>query len=115
MIAHVVEDLADHASKEFEINVAKKEFFEGICDLSYCGYRGNTEEIKKIGENMPGWDRLYTLPLEDLSKLDIPVLNFGPLGKDLHKKTERVNIPFLFDIYPYLLSHVIQTIQDKVR
>jgi arginine utilization protein RocB len=115
MIALVIKDLADHAAKNFEINVAKKEFFDGICDLSYCGYRGNKEEIKKIGENMPGWNRFYSLPLEDLSELDIPVLNFGPLGKDLHKKTERVNIPFLFDVYPYLLSHVIQIIQDKVR
>lgn len=105
-----VQDLVDNAAEKFSLNIDTKPFFEGICDLSYCGYRGKAEDITELGANMPGWGSLYSLPAEDLAEIDIPVLNFGPVGKDLHKKTERLCLSFLFDFYPELLSSVIRSI-----
>ncbi len=39
---------------------------------------------------MPGFGTKYSLPLEEMQKLNLPVVNIGPFGKDAHKFTERL-------------------------
>jgi len=56
---------------------------------------------------VPGYRTLYELPLQALRKLDIPVLNLGPVGKDAHKHTERIHERYAFEVYPALLCKAV--------
>jgi arginine utilization protein RocB len=53
---------------------------------------------------MPLWDRGYSVPLEVLESLNIPVLNLGPVGKDAHKWTERLDVDNAFGALREMLS-----------
>jgi arginine utilization protein RocB len=42
-----------------------------------------------------------------LKKLDVPVTNFGPIGKDDHKNTERLHLPYFLDTLPFLFRKFV--------
>ena len=79
----------------------------GITDLSFTGFNGNAEELEALAKNMPLWGRGYEIPLDALTRIDIPVLNFGALGKDCHKMTERVDMEYSLNVFPKLLHFLI--------
>ena len=39
---------------------------------------------------MPAFGSKYDLPIKDMQKLNLPVVNIGPFGKDAHQYTERL-------------------------
>ncbi len=102
-----------HAAAEMAVPLDIRPFFEGVCDLSYCGFSGELGDVKAFEENMPGGDLIYRFPSEDLVKLDIPIINFGPVGKDAHKKTERLHLPFYLGEYPGLLQRLIDAVVEQ--
>jgi arginine utilization protein RocB len=53
-----------------------------------------------LSANTPLWGKNYALPLEDLQKIDIPCVLLGPIGKDAHKATERVELDYSFNVLP---------------
>ncbi|MBN2899705.1 MAG: M20/M25/M40 family metallo-hydrolase [Clostridia bacterium] len=85
------EHLDGYSRKNFHVEMRKKNFFMGISDMSYTS-KGNVKEIiESVSPNMPLWDKeVYSIPFEEMNELDIPVINIGPWGKDLHQFTERV-------------------------
>lgn len=85
----------------------KKNYFMGISDLSYVALNDSDEVIPYVGPNMPHWERMYSVPFEEMSQLSIPIINIGPWGKDLHKFTERVYKVDLLERTPKILKHVI--------
>jgi arginine utilization protein RocB len=78
--------------------------YEGISDLSEMGL--DERDIKTLTENLAGYGTLFTYPFEEMKSLDIPVINLGPIGKDAHKWTERVHIPYLTETLPLLLKRL---------
>lgn len=92
------------------VDLKIRTLFEGVSDLSYCGFEGEAEEIRTVGENLPGWGSLYRFPEESLVKLDIPILNLGPFGKDAHKNTERIHLPYSLEVYPELLKETVRQV-----
>ena len=56
---------------------------------------------------MPGWGRVFSLPMDDLLSLDVPLAGLGPSGKDAHKDTERLELDYSFDIAPRMLEKAI--------
>ncbi len=95
-------------ARELGTEVLQADLFEGVCDLSYCGFSQGRKELDILERNTPGWGAPYRLPSEDLIKLDIPICNLGPVGKDAHKRTERVHLPFLLDVLPHLLQEAVE-------
>lgn len=77
----------------------------GICDLCYTGVK--SENMRDISSNILGLNKNYTFPIESLKKIDIPSVVFGGFGKDFHKYTERLNIPYSLEILPKLYEHLI--------
>ena len=61
-----------------------------------------------LAENTPGWGKVYNLPLEVLLKLDVPVVNLGPSGRDAHKYTERLDLRYYLGPYPILFRSLIR-------
>lgn len=111
VIATAAEDLVSKAA-ETGTGVELRPFFEGVCDLSYCGFCGEIEDVTAFAKNMPGGNLIYRFPSDGLVQLDIPIINFGPVGKDAHKKTERLHLPFYLETYPALLQYLVDRIAE---
>jgi len=103
-----VEALISYA-RDLGISLAHAEFHRGVSDLSYCALQ-DAAAAGAVRENCPAWGRGYHLPLEDMARLDIPVLNLGPWGRDVHQNTERIHHPFATRILPQLLEHLVQNL-----
>lgn len=102
------EKLNKIANENFNFQFEKNEYFMGMCDLSYCGFTGDIMDIINIKENSPGWDDVYKIPFDSMKNLNMKVLNIGPWGKDLHKSTERVYGPDVFERIPFVIIELIK-------
>ena len=83
------------------------ECFSGIMDLSFMGFQGEAEELEALAENMPGWGTVFSLPMDDLLSLDVPIASMGTSGKDAHKDTERLELEYSFRLAPQMLERLI--------
>lgn len=84
--------------ESFEINYC----FNGLTDMSYLSLR-EPVDIDSLTRNFPLWGKQYQVPLHDIRELNIPFVNFGPLGKDPHKFSERIDQEYSFGKAPQLL------------
>lgn len=109
------EELRDLARDRYDREMSIEEVFEGITDLSYVGFQGEREDLEPIVYNTPGWGYVYSIPVEDLLRLDIPVMNLGPLGKDAHKNTERLELTSGLEVAPALLAYAVHRICELIR
>jgi len=50
--------------------------------------------------------------LDAIASLNIPFMNIGPLGKDAHKYTERINISYSFEIASKLVFEAVLSALD---
>ena len=65
------------------------------------------------GANAPLWGNLYKIDFEKIAGLNIPSLLFGPLSKDIHQRTERVNKESITREVPEILSNLIEQMFAK--
>jgi arginine utilization protein RocB len=91
-------------------NYNNRMYFTGISDLSYSNGQYSTEVINKQMKNMIGWNSIYTIPFESISKSAMPCINVGPWGKDFHRPTERVYIQDLIERTPLIIDNLIKNI-----
>ncbi|MDN4525596.1 M20/M25/M40 family metallo-hydrolase [Fictibacillus fluitans] len=95
MIQKVSADVIQFAQEQFQITLKKQNYFAGLSDLSYVGLSYKKEELRPLLDNMPVYGERYTLPLNEMNDLTMPVMNLGPLGRDAHKWTERLHLSSL--------------------
>ncbi|NLX84313.1 MAG: M20/M25/M40 family metallo-hydrolase [Synergistaceae bacterium] len=110
-----VRSVKDHLVEKYGIEMKELELFAGLCDLSYVGARTEPEETNVLEKNMPGWGQIYSIPIEDMQCLGLPVINLGPSGEDAHKKTERLRLGYSLDVLPELLRYTIRKISETVK
>ena len=108
-----IHQVINQSAKEFKETYRLQKYFMGISDLSYTSLNNSEEVIPYIKNNMPLWDHLYSIDFEGLTNLNIPVMNVGPWGKDLHKLTERVNLIDLKNHTPKIIMDIIENILMK--
>lgn len=95
------------ALEKYNLTFESQGYFMGISDLSYATWSGNDEDIALIKANSPGWDVVYKIPFKDLATLNMPVVNIGPWGKDLHKITERVYTQDVYERIPHIIKELM--------
>lgn len=95
-VAQLSRHIVDYAQAELGECMRIVHFFPGLSDMSYLSLseQVDTTELEK---NFPVWDVGYTVPLSGLKQLRVPVINVGPLGKDPHKNTERLWMPYALE------------------
>ncbi len=103
----VVDKLRNYGKKQYNIEFKLTRVFKGITDLSYCGLQDSENVLKHLKPNMPALGHVYTLPIEELKKLDVAVINVGPFGRDSHRFTERLHLPYFEKVAPSLLKHAV--------
>lgn len=102
-----LKEIAQKVSEETGEDYRFMKFFPSLSDSSYLKIDDTKESIKLLKDNFPGMSSLYPVPLEKIQKLNIPAVNYGCYGKDAHKWTERVHIPYTFGILPELIRKTI--------
>ncbi len=107
-LLEAVADAVENTKTDYK--VVYKKFFPYISDLSYGAAPKDPKIIAAIKDNMPGFGKTYSLPLEDMQKLDLPVLDIGSFGKDAHKFTERIEKTYSFEVAPELVERTIKNL-----
>lgn len=103
-----IESIVNEFRKESNQNYKICQFFPSLSDSSYLKIDDDTESIKLLIDNFPGYKNLYNVPLERIKNLNIPAINYGCYGKDAHKWTERVYMPYSFEILPKLIIKTLK-------
>lgn len=102
-----IEYLAKKTGEETGDSYRIMKFFPSLSDSSYLKIDDSKESIRMLINNFPGFEQLYPVPVEKIMDLNIPAVNFGCYGKDAHKWTERVNLPYTFGHLPVLIQNAI--------
>ena len=84
------------------------QFFPVLSDSSYLKIDDDEESIQTLIRNFPGYGQVYSLPFENIKALNIPAFSFGCYGKDGHKWTERVNLPYTFGKLPNIIFAALE-------
>lgn len=104
-----VSQAVDAARQLYDYDIVLRKFYPYISDLSYCSM-SRDDGIARLVNNMPAWDRTYTLPVKAIQNISMPVVNIGPFGKDAHKLTERVSKAYSFDAMPLILEETLKSL-----
>ncbi|MGP4072403.1 M20/M25/M40 family metallo-hydrolase [Piscibacillus sp. B03] len=108
LVESVGERVTQVLSEHYQYKVKTLNYFNGISDLSFIGEDPNMES---------NLDTLYhQMPLDERSglfsylkeKVEVPSINIGPVGKDPHQWTERLNVDYSFGELPDVLADAIQ-------
>lgn len=110
LVQNCIAAVQQSAKQEFGLQVEVGHYFNGISDLSYVNYQGDVSGWGAYESNSPVWNATYSIPFGDMEKLQAPVLNVGPFGKDAHKRTERLHKRSAFVETPVLVEQVIRTV-----
>ena len=102
-----IKEIASKTEKETGDSFRFMKFFQSLSDSSYFKLDDDEASLDCIKSNYPGFDILAPMGLEQIKKLDVPTVNYGCYGKDAHKWTERVNLPYTFGVLPALLMNTI--------
>jgi len=111
-LIELADKLIKVADNDYGEKILKQKYFQGLSDLSYFALQDAEDVIEYLAGNTPSWGFRYKFPIEEIKKLNIPVLNFGPHGRNPHKYTERILTNYSFDIGPKLLRFLVNEIFD---
>ena len=108
-------DAIKKAKNDYDVTIEQADLFMGLCDLSYFGFQGDQAELTALTRNMPGWRQVYSIPVDALLKLDVPIMNLGVKGYDAHKMTERLEKDYSLRILPELIHYIITRLDAEAR
>jgi arginine utilization protein RocB len=102
-----VEATVSYAENVFGRLLMECPAFGGLCDLSYIGCEIDEGERQTLKENTPGWGVIYDLPFDLMEKLNMPIINLGPLGRGAHTWLERLEWDYALGELPQLLRQFL--------
>lgn len=106
-IAEVAARLVERSRQQHGEGLSISPFFPALSDMSYLRLAGNPD-ASFLTANTPLWGSRYRVPLQEIAALSLPFLNIGPLGKDAHQFTERLNLPYSLRVTPDLVMYAIK-------
>ncbi|HZU67278.1 MAG TPA: M20/M25/M40 family metallo-hydrolase [Ktedonobacteraceae bacterium] len=101
-----------------ELHLLVQEYYPYISDMSYLRLDPGTD-ITALTANIPTWQPAaksarpgsYSLPLQAIADLGMPVVNLGPYGRGVHQSGEGVLMSYSFGVLPQLIYEVIQKLK----
>ncbi|TWE08558.1 arginine utilization protein RocB [Neobacillus bataviensis] len=114
LVNKCVKYVREKGLEKFALPVKQVHYFNGISDLSYVNYQDDGKGWTAFKDNTPVWGSSYTIPFDEMAKLQAPVLNVGPFGKDAHKRTERLHMKNAFEEVPFLVEGMIKMISSSM-
>lgn len=110
--SELVASLSTFAKANWQETYQEKQYFMGISDMSYVGNHLSESAIQSLSANMPQWQGIYEVPFEDMKAIQMPMINIGPWGKDLHQYSERVYKKDVLKHTPKLLAQLLRIEMD---
>jgi arginine utilization protein RocB len=108
------EAMARVATAHPELDLLTKEFYPYISDMSYLRLDPGMD-LSALKANMPLWSDdfpptmgAYSLPLDEVQRLGLSMINLGPYGWGAHQRGERLLQSFSFGVLPQLIYEVIE-------
>lgn len=101
------EYVAKISEEEYGQPIKKENYFMGISDLSYSGITSPFDYNRYVRNN-PLWGELYNIDFEAVEETAIPSIIYGPIGKEYHQYTERVNKESLLRTVPQITEKLIE-------
>lgn len=103
-----------------EHNLKLEEFYPYISDMSYLRLDPGAD-LAALTANMPLWQDKgaparpggYSLPLDAIRTLDLPVVNLGPYGWGVHQRGERALMSYSFGTLPQLIYETIERLGER--
>lgn len=106
---HTVETLS---AEQFGQALVKENYALGISDASYCAI-DHPFDTQAFSANTPMWGDLYRVDFEAIEEVNVPAVLYGPVGKDFHQWTERVNRKSLLEIVPQVTQQLFEYLWGK--
>lgn len=103
-----LEKIVRETKRETGLSYQICKFFPSLSDSSYLASDDTEESIALLRSNFPQMEQLYPLPLEKIRSLGIKAVDFGVYGKDAHKWTERLYLPYSFEVLPELIVKALK-------
>ncbi|MCM3003001.1 M20/M25/M40 family metallo-hydrolase [Priestia koreensis] len=107
LIQSLVKNVVTTAKETYAIALEEQLYFGGISDLSYAGLQDELQEVEPLIANLPLWQKGYAIPFAEMAELQAPVFNVGPIGRDAHQWTERLELDYAFGPLKELIEQVI--------
>ncbi|MCP8968547.1 M20/M25/M40 family metallo-hydrolase [Ectobacillus ponti] len=109
-IRRTADHIMQYAWERHGVALQRMLYMPGLSDMSYTSLQQPLSSLEQLTGNMPLWGSVYSLPLEELAKLNVPVINVGPIGRDAHKWTERLDVAYATGPLLSLLEETIRTV-----
>jgi arginine utilization protein RocB len=97
-----------------DLQLQTVEFYPYISDMSYLRLDPGVD-LAALKVNVPLWadefppaSGAYSLPLDQIAQLGLPMINLGPYGWGAHQRGERLLQSYSFGILPQLIVEVIE-------
>jgi len=87
--------------------VRLRRHFPGISDMSFFAPQA-AGAVEVVIANTPAWGSGLTHDYAAAARVGAPIANIGPWGHDYHQATERVNMPYSFEVLPALVWGVVK-------
>ena len=101
-------DIVAGLSAEEGQPVSYQNFFMGISDNSYTAVTAGDGGNRDFAAAAPLWGQVYTIDFDSIKKINVPAVIYGPIGKEYHKWSERVNKKSLLDTVPRVTRELIK-------
>jgi arginine utilization protein RocB len=108
------EAMASVAAAHPELALQTVEFYPYISDMSYLRLDSGMD-LAALKANMPLWSDefpppsgAYSLPLDAIARLGLPIINLGPYGWGAHQRGERLSQSYSFGVLPGLILEVVE-------
>jgi len=100
------------AAAAFGQDMNYENYFMGISDASYS-CMDHPFDYNAFSANTPMWGDLYSLDFEAIEEIGIPAVIYGPIGKEYHQWTERVNKKSLLEVVPTVTQQLFEHLWAK--
>jgi arginine utilization protein RocB len=108
-----IKGVLDRKAEEKGAEYKLLHFFSGLSDSSYLKIDDDAESVRCLKENFPDFKTIYNVPIDLIQEMNIPAFTFGVLGKDAHKWTERLNMPYSFGDLPGIIMEAVESVLGK--
>ncbi|MBN8237191.1 M20/M25/M40 family metallo-hydrolase [Halobacillus kuroshimensis] len=107
MIQHGAQTAMDYARTHYGEELEVVEYFTGLSDLSFIGPTSARSSLTDLTKQMPIHGNGFEWPAEDMESITMPIINVGPLGRDPHQWTERLELTYSFEKLPKIVTETI--------
>ena len=96
-------------ARSHSTRIRLRRHFPGISDMSFFAPQA-AGAVEAVIANTPAWGSGLTHDYAAAARVGAPIANIGPWGHDYHQATERVNMPYSFEVLPALVWGVVRRV-----